>query len=65
MKIEWLLTDLDESVNAYTEMRRQLQDLPANSPTYDEIERELKKHIRQLRRDLDNTLAAIEEGPNG
>lgn len=61
MKIEWFLGDLDKSIQAYTEMRGQLQDLPANSPNYDEIERELRKQLRQLKLDLDNTLTAISE----
>ena len=61
MKIEWFLSDLDKSVRTYIDLRKQLQDLPANSPNYDKIERELKRQLRQLKLDLDNTLTAVSE----
>ena len=61
MKIEWFLSDLDESVRLYHTLRRQLRELPAESLSYREVELELREQIAALQRVTETTLEAIKD----
>ena len=62
MKIEWFLSDLDESVRLYHTLRRQLRELPAESRSYSELE--LREQVAALRQVTETTLEAIKDEPD-
>ena len=61
MKIEWFLSDLDESVRLYQNLRRQLSELPAESASYSEVELELREQLAALGQVIETTLEAIKD----
>ena len=64
MKIEWFLSDLDESVRLYRTLRRQLRELPAESASYSEVELELREQLAALGQVIETTLEAIKDDPD-
>lgn len=61
MKIEWLLTDLDNEIRAYTDLREQLAKLPPEGDEYIHAEADLRIQIMRLKVESSNVLDAIEE----
>ena len=61
MKIEWFLSDLDESVRLYHALRRQLSELPAESASYSELELELREQIAALKQVVETMLEALKD----
>lgn len=61
MKIEWLLTEFDKELRAYTELREQLDGFSSESDEYTHTEADLRIQIMRLKVEVNNVLDAIEE----